>query len=98
MPSRLQSTNEKLQEALANHRDETEGHVERLEKVFEAIGKKPRGKTCDAILGIIAEGQEIIDEVGGMRKSRAIGATRDRSCRAWATRSAQLHLLARAEI
>jgi ferritin-like metal-binding protein YciE len=31
--------------------------------VFKAIGKKPRGKTCDAILGIIAEGQEIMDEV-----------------------------------
>src|SRR5436305_15099497 len=56
------STNEKLQEAFTTHRDETEGHVERLEKVFEAIGKKPRGKTCDAILGIIAEGQEIIEE------------------------------------
>jgi hypothetical protein len=45
----------KLQEAFITHRDETEGHVERLEKVFEAIGKKPRGKTCDAILGIIAK-------------------------------------------
>jgi ferritin-like metal-binding protein YciE len=57
------STNEKLQEAFTIHRDETEGQVERLEKVFKAIGKKPRGKTCDAILGIIAEGQEIMDEV-----------------------------------
>jgi ferritin-like metal-binding protein YciE len=57
------STNEKLQEAFTTHRDETEGQVERLEKVFKAIGKKPRGKTCDAILGIIAEGQEIMDEV-----------------------------------
>jgi ferritin-like metal-binding protein YciE len=57
------STNEKLQQAFTTHREETEGHVERLEKVFEAIGKKPRGKTCDAILGIIAEGQEVIDEV-----------------------------------
>jgi ferritin-like metal-binding protein YciE len=57
------STNEKLQEAFTIHCDETEGHVERLEKIFEAIGKKPRGKTCDAILGIIAEGQEVIDEV-----------------------------------
>ena len=37
--------------------------LRRLEKVFKAIGKKPRGKTCDAILGIIAEGQEITDEV-----------------------------------
>ena len=57
------STNEKLREAFTTHRDETEGHVKRLEKVFNAIGKKPRGKTCDAILGIIAEGQEIMDEV-----------------------------------
>ena len=57
------STNEKLREAFTTHRDETEGQVERLEKVFKAIGKKPRGKTCDAILGIIAEGQEIMDEV-----------------------------------
>ncbi len=42
------STNEKLQEAFTTHRDETEWQVERLEKVFKAIGKKPRGKTCDA--------------------------------------------------
>jgi ferritin-like metal-binding protein YciE len=56
------SANEKLRQAFTTHRDETEGQVERLEEVFEAIGKKPRGKTCDAILGIIAEGQEIIDE------------------------------------
>jgi ferritin-like metal-binding protein YciE len=59
------STNEKLQEAFITHRDETEGHVERLEKVFEAIGKKPRGKTCDAILGIIEEGQEVMKEYKG---------------------------------
>jgi hypothetical protein len=56
------STNEKLQEAFATHRDETEGHIERLEKVFEMIGKKPHAKTCDAILGIIAEGQEVMEE------------------------------------
>src|ERR1700704_6207733 len=55
------STNER--EAFTTHRDETEGQVERLEKVFYAIGKKPRGKTCDAILGIVAEGQEIMDEI-----------------------------------
>jgi ferritin-like metal-binding protein YciE len=57
------STNEKLREAFTTHRDETEGQVERLEKVFDAIGRKPRGKTCDAILGIVAEGQEIMDEI-----------------------------------
>jgi ferritin-like metal-binding protein YciE len=56
------SSNEQLQQAFMTHRDETEEHVERLDRVFEAIGKKPRGKTCDAILGIIAEGEEVIDE------------------------------------
>jgi ferritin-like metal-binding protein YciE len=57
------STNEKLREAFTIHRDETEGQVKRLEKVFDAIGKKPRGKTCDAIIGIIAEAQEVIETV-----------------------------------
>jgi ferritin-like metal-binding protein YciE len=57
------SANEQLSEAFTTHRDETEGHVERLDKVFEMIGKKPRGKKCDAILGIIAEGDEVIAEV-----------------------------------
>ena len=57
------SSNPKLQKAFLDHRDETEGQIERLDKVFEALGKRPRGKTCDAILGIIAEGQEVIDEV-----------------------------------
>jgi ferritin-like metal-binding protein YciE len=70
------STNERLQEAFTNHRDETERQVERLEKVFEAIGKKPRGKSCDAILGIIAEGQEVIDEVddGALRDASILAA------------------------
>ncbi len=70
------STNEKLREAFTSHRDETEGQVERLEKVFDAIGKKPRGKTCDAILGIIAEGQEIMDEVDdeALRDAGILGA------------------------
>ncbi len=57
------SANKTLRQAFADHRDETEEHVERLEKVFEAIGQKPCGKTCDAMLGIIAEGHRVIDEV-----------------------------------
>lgn len=47
------------------HRQETEMHVERLEQVFELLGKTPRGKTCDAILGIIEEGKSIMDEYKG---------------------------------
>lgn len=44
------------------HRDETQGQIERLEQVFELLGKPARGKTCEAIQGIIAEGEEIIEE------------------------------------
>jgi ferritin-like metal-binding protein YciE len=54
-----------LKKALAKHRGETEGQIERLEKVFEAIGKEPHGKTCDAIVGITDEGAEIMDEYKG---------------------------------
>ncbi|MGF0540225.1 ferritin-like domain-containing protein [Agrobacterium sp. ES01] len=56
---------EELKSAFEKHHDETEGQIERLVKVFELIGKAPRGKTCDAIEGIIAEGEEIIDEFKG---------------------------------
>jgi ferritin-like metal-binding protein YciE len=49
----------------AFRKTETEEHVARLEKVFEEIDEKPRGKTCDAIMGIIEEGQEIIKEFKG---------------------------------
>lgn len=54
-----------LKQAFEAHREQTEGHVERLTEVFEAIGKAPRGKTCDAILGIIEEGKGIIEEFEG---------------------------------
>ncbi|MDL2406236.1 ferritin-like domain-containing protein [Rhizobium calliandrae] len=48
-----------------HHRDETQEQVERLEQVFEQIGKSARGKTCEAIVGIIAESEEIIQEFEG---------------------------------
>src|SRR5690554_317892 len=55
----------KLKEAFQTHQEETEGQVERLQKVFEIIGRPPRGKTCDAIEGIIAEGEEVMEEFKG---------------------------------
>jgi ferritin-like metal-binding protein YciE len=58
-----QATNEELAQAFLTHRDQTEGQIERLEQAFEMIDKKPRGKKCDAILGIIAEGNEVMEEV-----------------------------------
>ncbi|MCU4180106.1 ferritin-like domain-containing protein [Bosea sp. BH3] len=51
-----------LKQAFETHREETEGHVERLGDVFEAIGKAPRGKTCDAILGILEEGKAVMED------------------------------------
>lgn len=53
-----------LSEAFEQHRMETEGQIERLEKVFELIGKSPRGKTCDAIMGMIEEGKEVMEDFG----------------------------------
>jgi len=54
-----------LKAAFEKHEAQTEGHVERLEQVFEMIGKAARGKTCDAIEGIVAEGEEIAEEFKG---------------------------------
>ena len=54
-----------LRAGFEQHLEETEVHVERLEQVFELIGKPVRGKTCDAILGIIEEGKSIMDEYKG---------------------------------
>ncbi|CAN7580585.1 ferritin-like domain-containing protein [Devosia sp. LjRoot3] len=54
-----------LKAGFEQHLVETEGHVERLEQVFELIGKPARGKTCDAILGIIEEGKSIMDDFKG---------------------------------
>ena len=56
---------EDLKAAFEKHQTQTEEHVARLEKVFEEIDEAPRGKTCDAILGIIDEGQEIMREFKG---------------------------------
>jgi ferritin-like metal-binding protein YciE len=56
---------EDLKAAFEKHETQTEEHVVRLEKVFEEIDETPRGKTCDAIMGIIEEGQEVMKEFKG---------------------------------
>jgi ferritin-like metal-binding protein YciE len=53
---------EELRNAFVEHREQTRGHVERLDQVFALIDKPARGKTCDAINGIIAEGTEIVED------------------------------------
>ncbi len=56
---------DKLRAAFEKHHDETEGQIERLEKIFEQLEKPARGKKCDAIEGILDEGQEVMQEYKG---------------------------------
>ncbi len=51
-----------VKQAFETHRTETEGQIERLEQVFELAGVAARGKTCEAIVGIIEEGKEVMEE------------------------------------
>ncbi|MBS3651401.1 ferritin-like domain-containing protein [Pseudaminobacter sp. 19-2017] len=62
---------EKLKAAFEKHRDETETQMERLQQVFEILGKRAQGKTCPAIDGILEEGEEILEE---FKKSPALDA------------------------
>jgi ferritin-like metal-binding protein YciE len=53
-----------LKRAFQEHLKQTEGHVNRLEKIFKGLGEKPTGKTCKAMKGLVEEGKEIIEEDG----------------------------------
>jgi ferritin-like metal-binding protein YciE len=54
-----------LRAAFEKHQEETEGQVDRLQQVFELLGKPARGKTCPAIDGIIEEGEEALQAFSG---------------------------------
>ena len=56
------STSPELRQAFEQHLEETEGHVERLEGVFESLDEDVKGKHCDGIAGIIEEGKAILEE------------------------------------
>lgn len=58
------AASEELKEAFESHLEETKGHVERLDQIFERLGKSPRGKTCRGMQGVIEEGSEILEESG----------------------------------
>ena len=55
------ASNPKLRQAFESHLEETQGHIERLEQVFESLDEKVRGKHCDGIAGIIEEGKSIME-------------------------------------
>jgi ferritin-like metal-binding protein YciE len=70
------ATSEELSEAIETHLTETEGHVTKVEQVFEIIGKKAQAKKCEAMDGLIREAQEIMSEAddGAMMDAGIISA------------------------
>lgn len=54
-----------LKQALEAHRDETEQQIERLDQVFEMLGKAARGKSCEAVQGLIEETKEVMSDFKG---------------------------------
>lgn len=71
------ATSENLVAAINSHLTVTEGQVTRLEKVFESVGEKASAKKCDAMEGLIKEGESIIEEteVGAVRDAGIIAAS-----------------------
>ena len=70
------SSSDELRTAFEDHLKQTEGHVERLEEIFEALGEKGTGKKCAAMTGLIKEGEELIGEMeeGSVRDAGLIAA------------------------
>jgi ferritin-like metal-binding protein YciE len=58
------ASSDELKQAFETHLEQTKGHVERLEEIFEALDEKPSGKTCKAMQGLIEEGSEMLEEEG----------------------------------
>ena len=58
------ASSEKLKAAFEEHLDVTQTHVARLEEIFEGLEASPRGKKCEAMAGLVAEGAEIIKKKG----------------------------------
>jgi ferritin-like metal-binding protein YciE len=70
------ATSPNLKEALQNHLEETNNQIQRLETIFEKLGKKGTGKTCEGMKGVLAEGAEVMQELkkGEVRDSGMITA------------------------
>lgn len=67
------ATTGELQTAIEDHTAQTEVHAERLEKVFELLGEKPQAKKCDAMAGLIEEGNSIVEETDEGTMTRDVG-------------------------
>ena len=63
LPKMARAANsDQVRQAFETHKEETQGQVDRLDQVFEIFGKRAQGKPCEAMQGLVAEGQEIMEE------------------------------------
>jgi len=67
------ATTEQLQNAIEEHLGQTQEHVSRLEQVFEMLGKKAQAKKCDAMEGLVKEGESVIEETEDGSMTRDVG-------------------------
>ena len=70
------ASSEELRQGFEKHLEQTKGHVQRLEKIFQALGESPKGKTCKGMQGLIEEGSEVTEEgyEGNVMDAALIGA------------------------
>jgi ferritin-like metal-binding protein YciE len=57
------ATTDELRTAFEDHLEQTKGHVQRLEEVFAELGKDSKKKTCEAMKGLIKEGEEVVSDI-----------------------------------
>ena len=88
------ATSPGLKEALQNHLEETNNQIQRLETIFEKLGKKGTGKTCEGMKGVLAEGAEVMQELkkGEVRDSGMITAAQRESTTKWPAMVASVSL------
>jgi ferritin-like metal-binding protein YciE len=60
------ATSEALRQAFESHLEQTRGHVKRLEDIFRQLGKDPKGQTCEAMKGLIKEGEDVICDIDNL--------------------------------
>jgi ferritin-like metal-binding protein YciE len=66
------ATSPDLKEAFQNHLRETEGQIQRLEKICDILGTSPKGKTCDGMKGVLDEGSSMLHATSGEVRDAAL--------------------------
>lgn len=70
------AVSDELRQGFEEHLEQTKGHVQRLERIFKALGESPKGKKCKGMEGLIEEGSEVLEEGydGNILDAALIGA------------------------